>query len=345
MSRSPTGPAVTGASAGLFETLEGLRAAGEETRLRILALLAEGELSVSDLTQILDQSQPRVSRHLKLLTSAGLVERHREGAWAFFRLGERPAAARIVGAVLASLDGSDRRLADDRARLAEVRAQRSAAAHAFFERLAPDWDRVRSLHAPEAVVETAVLDAVGSERVGSLLDLGTGTARMLQLLAPVADRAVGLDASHAMLAVARANLEKAGLHRAELRQGDVYEPPFAAGSFDLVAVHQVLHYLDDPARALREAARLLAPGGRILVVDFAPHGLEFLREAQAHRRLGFSREQVAAWLAEAGLECALTRDIAPGSGDADHLTVSLWLGENRRAVGGRRLRAQMREVA
>ena len=97
----------------------------------------------------------------------------------------------------------------------------------------------------------------------------------------------------------------------ELRQGDIYAPPFARGSFDLVVLHQVLHYLDDPARALREAAQLLAPGGRLLVVDFAPHGLEFLRETQAHRRLGFAREQVAGWLAEAGLDCALTRELAP----------------------------------
>jgi ArsR family transcriptional regulator len=333
------------ASAGLSETLEGLRAAAEETRLRILALLAEGELSVSDLTDILGQSQPRISRHLKLLTEAGLVERHREGAWAFFRLGERAASAQILRAVLPALDRADPQIADDRARLAEVRAQRSGAARAFFERLAPHWDRVRSLHAPEDVVEAAILAAVGQKPVRSLLDLGTGTGRMLQLLASRAARAVGLDASHAMLSVARANLEKAGLHRAELRQGDVYAPPFARNTFDLVVVHQVLHYLDDPARALREAAKLLAPGGRILVVDFAPHGLEFLREAQAHRRLGFSREQVAAWLAEAGIDCTLTREIAPPSGGADQLTVSLWLGEDRRVVTDWPLAAQNREVA
>jgi ArsR family transcriptional regulator len=334
---------MTAASAGLSETLEGLRAAAEETRLRILALLAEGELSVSDLTDILGQSQPRISRHLKLLAEAGLVERHREGAWAFFRLGERAASAQILRAILSSLDRGDHQLADDRARLAEVRAQRSGAARAFFERLAPHWDRVRSLHAPEDVVEAAILEAVGSKPIRSLLDLGTGTGRMLQLLAPRASRAVGLDASHAMLSVARANLEKAGLTRAELRQGDA--PPFARGTFDLVVVHQVLHYLDDPARALREAGKLLAPGGRILVVDFAPHGLEFLREAQAHRRLGFSREQVAAWLTDADLDCTLTREIAPPNGGGDQLTVSLWLGQDRRVVTDWPLTAANREVA
>src|SRR5918995_3675319 len=313
---SQASPEPTAAAApSLDQALAVLRAAAEETRLQILALLAEGELSVSDLTDILGQSQPRISRHLKLLVEAGLVDRHREGAWAFFRLGERAGPAHILRAILPALDRADHQLAADRARLAEVRSQRSLAAKAFFERLAPQWDRIRSLHAPETVVEEAVLEAIGSKPVRSLLDLGTGTGRMLQLLAPHATRAVGLDASHAMLSVARANLEKAGLTRVELRQGDVYAPPFARGSFDLVVVHQVLHYLDDPARALREAARLLAPGGRVLVIDFAPHGLEFLRAAQAHRRLGFSREQVAGWLAEAELDCTLTRELAPPDGE------------------------------
>lgn len=336
---------MTTVTAGLPETLEGLRAAAEETRLRILALLAEGELSVSDLTDILGQSQPRISRHLKLLVEAGLVERHREGAWAFFRLGERAASAHILRAVLPALDRADHQLAADRARLAEVRAQRSQAAQAFFERLAPNWDRLRGLHAPETVVEEAILEALGGKPVRNLLDLGTGTGRMLQLLAPRAARAVGLDASHAMLSVARANLEQAGLTRVELRQGDAYAPPFARGSFDLIVVHQVLHYLDDPARALREAARLLSPGGRLLVIDFAPHNLEFLRTAQAHRRLGFSREQIAGWLADADLDCRLTREIAPPSGGADQLTVTLWLGEDRRVTTDWPLSAANREVA
>jgi ubiquinone/menaquinone biosynthesis C-methylase UbiE/DNA-binding transcriptional ArsR family regulator len=331
--------------ASLEVTLNVLRATAEETRLRILALLSEGELSVSDLTDILGQSQPRISRHLKLLVEADLVERHREGAWAFFRLTDRGAALRILRPMLDNLDRCDPQLLEDRTRLEGVRAQRSQAAQAFFSRLAPEWDRIRSLHAPEAVVEAAVLDALGPEPIRNLVDLGTGTGRMLQLLAPRASRTVGLDASHAMLSVARANLEKAGLTRIELRQGDIYAPPFPRDTFDLVVIHQVLHYLDDPARAIREAARLVAPGGRMLVVDFAPHNLEFLREAQAHRRLGFAPDQVAGWLDEAGLDCTLTRQIAPPKKGGEQLTVSFWLGQDRRIVTDWPLTQPNKEVA
>ncbi|WP_375453864.1 ArsR/SmtB family transcription factor [uncultured Methylobacterium sp.] len=307
-----------------------LRAAAEETRLRILALLFEGELSVSDLTDILGQSQPRISRHLKLLVEAGLIERHREGAWAFFRLAEGRAG--LVDPLIAGLERGAAPLCEDRARLEAVRTQRAETAKSFFARLAPKWDAMRSLHVPEATVEAAVLSALGDRPVRSLIDLGTGTGRMLGLLAPLASRATGLDASHAMLAVARANLERTGLSRVDLRQGDIHAPPFARGSFDLVVVHQVLHYLDEPARALREAARLVAPGGRMLVVDFAPHGLEFLREAQAHRRLGFSADQVSGWLADAGLDTLETRDLAPL--DRAQLTVTLWLAADTRAAAG-----------
>jgi ArsR family transcriptional regulator len=328
----------------LNETLVTLRAAAEETRLRILVLLAEGELSVSDLTDILGQSQPRISRHLKLLVEAGLVERHREGAWAFFRLAEQGLATQVLRPVLKAVDRADHLIAVDRERLAEVRKQRAQAAQSLFARLAPEWDRLRTLQAADDLVESAILEAVEGKPIRNLLDLGTGTGRMLQLLGPRASRAVGLDASHAMLAVARANLQKAGV-RAELRQGDIYAPPFGRGSFDLIVIHQVLHYLDDPARAVREAAHLLGPGGRLLVIDFAPHGLEFLRESQAHRRLGFAHEQVANWLEEAGLEWSLTRDVAPPKKTTDQLTVTLWLGRDPRVVTDWPLAAANRELA
>ena len=307
-----------------------LRAAAEETRLRIVALLTDGELSVTDLTDILGQSQPRISRHLKLLVEAGLVERHREGAWAFFRLAEGRAG--LIDPMVAVLDRDSPPLSEDRARLEGVRAQRAEAAQSFFARLAPKWDRLRSLHVSETVVEAAVVEALGGHPIQNLIDLGTGTGRMLSLLGARAKRATGLDSSHAMLSVARANLERAGLSRIDLRQGDIHAPPFGRGSFDLVLVHQVLHYLDDPARALREAARLVAPGGRLLVVDFAPHDHEFLRETQAHRRLGFAAEQVSGWLDDAGLDTVATRHLVPATSAGDQLTVTLWLAAETRSA-------------
>ena len=294
------------ASAGLSETLEALRAAAEETRLRMLALLAEGELSVSDLTDILGQSQPRISRHLKLLVEAGLVERHREGAWAFFRLGERAASAQILRAILSALDGSDHRLAGDRARLAEVRAQRARSRRsAFFERLAPNWDRLRSLHAAEDEVEAAILDAVGPKPVGSLLDLGTGTGRMLQLLGPRARRAVGLDSSHAMLAVARANLEKAGLRASSCaRATSTPRPSRAAPSTSSSSTRCCTISTIRPGRCARRHGSSRPAGACSSSISRRTASNSCARR-QAHRRLGFCARAGRGWLAEAGLDCTL----------------------------------------
>jgi ubiquinone/menaquinone biosynthesis C-methylase UbiE len=317
---------------GLDPLVGQLRAAGEETRLRLLALIAEGELNVSDLTDILGQSQPRISRHLKLMAEAGLIERNREGAWAFFRIAERHPGGALARALVARLDPRDSILNADKARLEAVRSSRAEAAKSYFDKHAVEWDRIRSLHASDESVESAILDVVGAGPFRSVLDLGTGTGRILTLLSSRAGRLVGVDANHAMLAVARANLELAGLRKAELRQGDIYALPVERGAFDLVVIHQVLHFLDDPARALREAAAALAPGGQLLVVDFAPHGLEFLRESHAHRRLGFDGSQIEAWLDDAGLD-TVRRLLLPAPGArSDQLTVSLWLGRDRRAA-------------
>jgi ArsR family transcriptional regulator len=235
--------------------------------------------------------------------------------------------------IIASLDRSDRVTGADRERFATVRAQRSAAAEAFFAKLAPQWDRLRSLHAPEHAVEAAIIEAMEEKPFRSVLDLGTGTGQILRLVAPRAQRAVGVDASHAMLSVARANMQAAGLANVDLRQGDVYALSLPRGSFDLVVLHQVLHYLDDPQRAVTEAARMVAPSGRLLVVDFAAHQVEQLRESSGHRRLGFTHEQIAGWMRTAGLEARSVRDLAPPDGDPDKLTVTLWLGQDRRLVG------------
>jgi demethylmenaquinone methyltransferase/2-methoxy-6-polyprenyl-1,4-benzoquinol methylase/ArsR family transcriptional regulator len=312
--------------------LSALAAAGEATRLRLLALLAEAELTVSELVTILGQSQPRVSRHLKLLVEAGLIERHREGTWAFFLIAHSGAPAALTREIIAHLPANDPIIAADKARLAEVRQARADQAARYFAAQAANWDEVRALHVSEEHVEAAIREAIGAAPVHALLDLGTGTGRMLELLAPLASRAVGVDQSPQMLSVARARLEHAGLRNVQLRQGDIYALPVERDFYDLVIVHQVLHYLDDPARAIREATRALRPGGRLLVVDFAPHEEESLRIGHAHRRLGFAAQEITGLMQEAGLDVLAQRDLVPDAKEGGKLTVSLWLAKDRRII-------------
>jgi ubiquinone/menaquinone biosynthesis C-methylase UbiE/DNA-binding transcriptional ArsR family regulator len=314
-----------------------LKAAGEETRLRLLALLAEAELTVTELTEILRQSQPRISRHLRLLAESGLVVRFREGSWAFFRLPEHGDKAELARTLAALLDPDDRVMARDRERLAAVRAARATAAQAYFREHAAEWDRIRRLHAADAAVEAEIQQALADRPFRSLLDLGTGTGRMLELLGPGLERGLGIDLSLDMLALARARLDRAGLRHCSVRHGDIYDLALSRDSFDVVIVHQVLHYLDDGARALREAARVLRPQGRLLVIDFAPHELEFLRDEHAHRRLGFAEETVSQWLEQAGLDVISHRSVPPEAGSDGEIAVSLWLARDPRlAIAGAR---------
>jgi ubiquinone/menaquinone biosynthesis C-methylase UbiE/DNA-binding transcriptional ArsR family regulator len=314
-----------------------LKAAGEETRLRLLALLAEAELTVTELTEILRQSQPRISRHLRLLAESGLVVRFREGSWAFFRLPEHGDKAELARTLAALLDPDDRVMARDRERLAAVRAARATAAQAYFREHAAEWDRIRRLHAADAAVEAEIQQALADRPFRSLLDLGTGTGRMLELLGPGLERGLGIDLSLDMLALARARLDRAGLRHCSVRHGDIYDLALPRDSFDVVIVHQVLHYLDDGARALREAARVLRPQGRLLVIDFAPHELEFLRDEHAHRRLGFAEETVSQWLQQAGLDVISHRSVSPEAGSDGEIAVSLWLARDPRlAIAGAR---------
>jgi ArsR family transcriptional regulator len=321
---------------GHRDLVAALKAAAEPTRLRILMLLAHGELVVKDLTRILGQSQPRLSRHLKLLVEAGLIERYREGSWVYFCLADRGVGAPVVSHLLALADRTDATALRDLERARGLQREREAAAQAWFRDHAGEWDRIRALHVAEAEVEAAMRAALGPGPFDLLVDLGTGTGRMLELFADRARRSIGIDANQAMLTHARANLARAGLTGAHLRQGDIYQVPLEDGAADAVILHQVLHYLSDPAAALAEAGRLLKPGGQLLVVDFAPHALDFLREQHAHARLGFAREQVQGWLAEAGLAPLAGRDLAPaGARDGDKLTVSLWLAERPVAAAPR----------
>lgn len=309
-----------------------LKATGEETRLRILCLLAEADLTVSELTEILRQSQPRISRHLKLLVEAQLVERFREGSWAFFRRGEQGAPAAVVRKLVATLDPADPIVARDRERLASVRADRVKAAQDYFGRHAADWDRIRRLHAPDEAVEAEIRTLLLDRPFRTLLDLGTGTGRILELFAPEIERGVGIDLNHDMLALARSRLDHAGIRNCSVRQGDIFDLSLPRDSFDVVIVHQVLHFLDDGGRAIREAARVLRPDGRLVVVDFAPHELEFLREEFAHHRLGFPADSVTQWMEQAGLEGVVHRSLAPEPGSEGKIAVSLWLAHDPRFI-------------
>lgn len=302
-----------------------LKAAGEITRLRLLALLAQGELSVKDFTEILGQSQPRVSRHLKLLADAGVVTRHAEGAWAYYRLNRERTSGALADWLADHVDPEAPELRRDREKFASLRAAQRERAAAYFATIAQSWDRLRSLHVSDAPVEAALIDAIGTDRIGFLLDLGTGTGRILELLAGRYGQGVGLDSSREMLAVARAKLDAAGIDHAQVRLGDIVDLGDYRGAADLVVLHQVLHYFDDPGIVLAHAGACLKPDGRMLIVDFAPHELEFLRAEQAHRRLGLSGEQMALWAGASGLEIVSFRSFPPARDDG--LTVCLWVLE------------------
>lgn len=313
--------------------VEGVRAAGEPTRLRLLALLARAELTVSELTSVLKQSQPRVSRHLKLLTDAGLIDRSREGAWVFYRAGERTDMAFLRDALVKMLPDNDPTLFRDLERLEGVRAQRRAQAQRYFSANATEWNRLRALHVAEADVEGAIVTLLKGRRFEAHLDIGTGTGRILELLSEQTGRSLGVDLSPEMLAIARARIVDAGLRRTQVRLADLFDLPVEDASFDLVTLHQVLHYLDDPGRAVAEAARVMKAGGTLLIADFAPHDIEALRTDHQHRRLGFDRREVAGWFEAAGLKLVDSKDLPPGR--AEGLTVSLWLGGQAQPAAAR----------
>jgi ArsR family transcriptional regulator len=311
--------------------MAGLRAAAEPTRLRLLALCAEGELAVSELTQILGQSQPRVSRHLKLLCDAGLLRRLREGAWIFYGLETEAESANLARTMVDLLPADDARLARDRERLAAVRKARAKKAAAYFRANAARWNEIRSLHVDDALVEAALLRIFAKDReVGNFLDVGTGTGRILEIFGPKVRRGIGVDLSREMLALARANLNQASFKHCQVRLGDMYALPLADASTDVAVFHQVLHFADEPSAAITEVARVLRPSGRLVVVDFAPHDLEYLRSQHAHRRLGFSDRELGLWFRMAGLEVEGTETLA-----GNPLTVKIWHGRKAGAAAAK----------
>lgn len=297
------------------------QALADPTRLRIVVLLRLMELSVGELAQVLGQSQPRVSRHLKILADANVLERRKEGSWVFLTLVDAERVEPMFALIDSWADPATHALfAADAARIETIRTERAEAANRYFAGHAEVWDQIRSLHVAESEVERAIDTVLGKRPLGRLLDIGTGTGRMIELFGPRATHAIGIDRSSDMLRLARVKLEAAGIH-SSLRQGDMYALPLGDQSADTIVIHQVLHYAHSPAAAIAEAARVLAPGGTLLVVDFAAHEREELRATDAHIRLGFEDEVMAGWFASAGLEVDQIRHLEGGE-----LTVTLWRG-------------------
>lgn len=309
--------------------LEGLRAAAEPTRLRILAILAHRELTVTELSRVLDQSQPRVSRHLKVLVDAQLLQRHSEGSFAFYRIANDGPSTMLLASLSQLLDLPDVvasvELTRDQERLEFIQNARAHEAEAFFSELATDWDKIRDRLVADESIEQALLEAVGDSPVNFLLDVGTGTGRMLEVFAPTIVKGVGLDISHQMLNLARSRLDKNGLTNCSVRHGSVYASDIAMGTVDVAILHHVLHFLDEPGQAIAETARTLRAGGQLFIVDFAPHELEELRTDHAHRRLGYARPEIDAWCRAAGLTVNKTTDLAPAQNTStDILVTTLW---------------------
>ncbi|AOF95554.1 ArsR/SmtB family transcription factor [Sphingobium sp. RAC03] len=309
-------------------SLDIFRALGDPTRLRIIHLLRAMELAVGEIAQVVGQSQPRVSRHVRILAEAGLVERRKEGNWVFLRLGKGEGLAPFI-ALFDHLTPSDAEKLwqqADLARLAAVRADRARAAESYFADHAEEWDAIRSLHVAEAQVETAMTALLASAPIGHLLDIGTGTGRMVELFGPAARAVTAIDRSPDMLRLARAKLPEDAGDKYALLLGDFLDLPLEPGSVDTVVLHQVLHYAQAPGQVIAEAARVTALDGRVLIADFAPHEREELRLRDQHARLGFSDDQIGGWFSAAGLVLERVETL-PGQ----ELTVQLWLGRRKGA--------------
>ncbi|MBT5186749.1 MAG: metalloregulator ArsR/SmtB family transcription factor [Kordiimonadaceae bacterium] len=308
----------------LNNILIALKAVGEETRIRILALFNSGELTVTELVSVLRQSQPRISRHLRLLCEAELLERHREGTWIFYRLSDNGRKAQLIKALMEFVPFNDQILQHDQERLTEVKKKRDKKASQYFQENAVNWDKIRSLYVPEKEVEDYLLDVTGTELINDFLDVGTGTGRMLELYADRVKHGVGIDLSREMLAIARSQLEKKKIRHMQVRQGDMYDLALIDQSMDFVLFHQVLHFADDPLSAIKETSRILRQNGRVIIVDFLPHQLEVLRNEHAHRRLGFSQKEVKDWCNATALEINSIK-IMQGS----ELDIAIWVATKK----------------
>lgn len=307
------------------QLIQAMKAAGEPTRMRILLVLDRSELTVTEICRILGQSQPRVSRHLKLLCDAGLLVRQAEGTSAYYRHARSSFARRFLVAMPPLADPDADVLTRDRQQLELIRAERAELAARSYEKIAQEAELLAEDRVPEADVETTMLELVGDERLGRLLDVGTGTGRVLELFAPKIDGGIGIELSREMLNLARTQLDAKNLDHCSVRHGNAYNLDVESGSVTLAVLHHVLHFLDEPSRAIEQAAHTLESKGRLLIVDLGPHHLEALRTDHGHRRLGFTDDEVVTWCETAGLTSVSVSHLDLPYSDPPGLTVTIWI--------------------
>ncbi len=290
------------------------QAVSDRTRLRLLRLLSREELNVQELVTALEVTQPSVSKHLAVLRDAGWVRQRREGTFSWYRLAAAEGFAggedlhRAVTTIVASL--TDCGLDDDR--VAVVIAARELRSRESFAGVADDWDRIRRQY-DHPDLQTGVVSALVPPGL-RVADVGTGTGALLPVLAATAGEVIAIDHSAAMLSRARRRCRDAGHARVAFHQADVLALPFADGAFDAVYCSMVLHHVPRPLAALTELARVVRPGGAVVLIDFTQHNLTWMRDDLGHRWLGFSLEEMAAWQIAAG-PGAWARHLAPPDDD------------------------------
>ena len=303
-----------------------LKTLGHTGRLRILALLERGELTVTELVQILDLSQPRITQYISSLEAVGVIERLREGSWVFSRLKRgNSSAARLVAAIMEKLPRDAEIFKTDFEKLQKVKEARSEVADAFFAKVANNDKQLGNEYLPQKDIETALLSSLNAQSFDFMIDMGTGTGRMLELFAPQIKRGAGIDMSPEMLKVARHKLAADDFAHISVQQGELQATPFKDGTADLGTLHQVLHYLDDPAEAIAEAARVMSDKARLLIIDFASHDVEKFRDEYAHRRLGFSTHEIKDWADNVNLNL---REVSRISHEK-YPTVVIWEAEKQ----------------
>lgn len=300
--------------------LDLLKALADPCRLRLVAVLLRAEFTVQELTQILDMGQSRISRHLKILSEAGVLSVKRQGTWSYYRVGEDSAFfCAIRPAFERELEQLPQRREDLAAVALALEARRRRSLE-FFDQHARTWDVLSRTLLPVPQYQERLLSLVPT--VDTLLEIGVGTGALLPDLSRRAAKVIGVDHSPAMLDEARRRLDHAGNSAAELRLGEMTHLPLADGGAGCVVANMVLHHAADPQAVLAEITRVLKPGGILVLADLARHEREWAREQLADQWLGFEEEELRGWLQGAGLGSIVIERVAAENGQEDVLLVT-----------------------